>query len=80
MRTTIRKWGNSVSIRLPAALMKAMRWHIEQELELREDDGRLVIEPARGVEYRLDDLVRDISDQNRHDQVDTGNAVGREAW
>ena len=45
MRTTVRKIGNSRGVLIPAALLAAC--HIENEIELRIADGRLVMEPVR---------------------------------
>lgn len=45
MRTTVRKIGNSRGVLIPAALLAACR--IEDEIELRLDNGRLVMEPVR---------------------------------
>lgn len=80
MRGTIRKWGNSASVRLPASLMQAMHLEIDQEVELREEGGRIVIEPVDRPEYRIEDLVREITPDNVHDEADTGPPVGRETW
>lgn len=78
MRETIRKWGNSASVRLPASLMQAMHLEIDQEVELREEGGRIVIEPVDRPEYRIEDLVREITADNVYDEADTGPPVGRE--
>lgn len=80
MRGTIRKWGNSASVRLPASLMQAMHLEVDQEVELREEGGRIVIEPVDRPEYRIENLVREITPDNVHDEADTGAPVGREAW
>ena len=45
MRTTVRKIGNSRGVLIPSALLTACR--IEPEIELRIDEGRLVLEPVR---------------------------------
>ena len=45
MRTTVRKIGNSRGVLIPSALLAACR--IETEIELRIDEGRLVMEPVR---------------------------------
>lgn len=80
MRGTIRKWGNSASVRLPASLMRAMNLKIDQEVELRKEGGRIIIEPVDRPEYRIEDLVREITPDNVHDEADTGPPVGHEAW
>ena len=45
MKTTVRKIGNSRGVLIPAALLSAC--HIENEIELRIEEGRLVMEPVR---------------------------------
>jgi hypothetical protein len=32
------------------------------------------------IQYDLDELVAGITDENRHDLIDFGEPVGREAW
>ena len=59
--------------------MEAARLTLDQSVEIREEKGRLVIEPVRGPEYRLEDLVDGITHDNCHDETDTGAPVGREA-
>ncbi|OYU14122.1 MAG: PbsX family transcriptional regulator [Alphaproteobacteria bacterium PA4] len=45
MRSAVRKWGNSPSIRIPAALMAASGLRIDQPVDVQVEDGRLVITP-----------------------------------
>jgi antitoxin MazE len=78
MEVMIKKWGNSAAVRLPAAVMKAANIALDQPVEVHAEDGRVVIQPARKHDYRLDDLLAGITRKNRHEAVDTGPAVGRE--
>lgn len=80
MLSTVKKWGNSASIRIPAAVMAAAHLSLDQAVEVREEGGRVVIEPVRPREYALDALLAGITDENRHTPVETGRAMGREAW
>ncbi len=80
MRVSIRKWGNSASIRVPGAMMSAARWPLDQQVEIREEEGRLVIEPVRPARYDLATLVAGITDENRHELIETGPPVGDEVW
>lgn len=45
MRSAVRKWGNSPSIRIPAALMAESGLRIDQPVDVQVEDGRLVITP-----------------------------------
>ena len=78
MRVTIKKWGNSASVRIPASLMKAARLHLDEAVEIHEHDGTIIIKPIRAVRYQLSDLLAEISPANMHAAVDVGKPVGRE--
>jgi antitoxin MazE len=78
MEVTIKKWGNSAAVRLPTAVMKAANISLDQTVDVRVEDGRVVIEPTHNHEYSLDELLMQITRKNCHDAVDSGPAVGRE--
>jgi antitoxin MazE len=78
MRVLVKKWGNSASVRIPAAVMAAARLRLDQEVEVREEQGRIVIDPVRPAEYTLAALIAGITDENRHDEIDFGSPVGKE--
>lgn len=80
MKVVVKKWGNSAAIRIPAAVMVAAALSLDQTVDVREEARRIVIEPSREEAYDVDDLVAGITDENRHDVVDTGAPRGREFW
>jgi antitoxin MazE len=58
MQTKIARWGNSLALRLPKALGEEAGFTEGQEVELRAEDGRIVVMPAAQPHvYKLDDLV-----------------------
>ena len=79
MRATVRKWGNSAAVRLPAAVMQASGLALDAAVEIREEDGRIVIEPLRDPEVALGELLAGITEDNVHGEVDAGPAQGDEA-
>jgi antitoxin MazE len=80
MKVIVKKWGNSASVRIPAAVMAAAALSLDQAVDVREEAGRIVIEPIRKETFDLDALVAGITDENRHDAVGTGAPRGREFW
>lgn len=78
MLVKVRKWGNSASVRIPAAVMQAARVGLDQAVDVREERGRIVIEPVRAPEFSLDDLVAGITRKNRHTEIDFGEPLGNE--
>jgi antitoxin MazE len=80
MIVSVRKWGNSASIRIPAVLMQAAMLRFDQELDMREEAGRLILEPVRQTAYDLTALVAGITPDNCHREMDFGAPVGNEVW
>jgi antitoxin MazE len=79
MEAIIRKWGNSPALRLPSVVMKSAAFDLEQHVIVTATKGRIVIEPASQPEYKLEDLLAAMTDDNAHDAVDFGGPVGLEA-
>lgn len=80
MRISVKKWGNSAAVRIPAAVLEASQMQIEEEVDIREEAGRIVIQPVREKQYKLDDLLKKINKDNLHDEVDFGSPQGKELW
>jgi antitoxin MazE len=80
VRAVVRKWGNSAALRIPAPVMAAARLSLDQPVEVREEDGRIVIEPLPDARFDLGALLDGITDENRHDAAEFGSRRGREAW
>ena len=80
MKICIKKWGNDLAVKIPVRVLRASRLRPHEPVEVRADAGRIVIEPVRGKRYDLDKLVRRITSKNRHAVINTGGAVGNEAW
>ncbi|PZU87369.1 MAG: PbsX family transcriptional regulator [Shinella sp.] len=78
MRVTVKKWGNSASVRIPAAVLEAANLKLDAEVDVREENGRIVIEPLRVSSYDLDALLGGISEQNLHSEEDFGTPLGKE--
>ena len=80
MHGVVKKWGNSAAIRIPATVLEAAHVRLDQPVDVREEGGRIVIEPLAPARYDLATLVAGITDDNRHDAVDAAPPVGHEAW
>ena len=78
MKATVRKWDNSAAVRIPASVMEAMHLDLDEVVEVREETGRIVIEPVRQKTYELDDLLKGITSKNLHEPIDVGSPQGKE--
>jgi len=80
MRVIVKKWGNSASIRIPAGIMEAARLGLDDAVDVREEDGRIVIVPIRTRQYDLAQLLAAITPDNLHGEAGFGAPVGKELF
>ncbi len=80
MRLQIKKWGNSAAVRIPASILATAAIAIDQAVDVREESGRIVIEPIASASYRLDDLLDQMDPQTFPDVAEFGPAIGKEIW
>jgi antitoxin MazE len=81
MRTRIRKWGNSLALRIPKRIADELDLSADADVQVEVVDNKLQVTKAaaRLDAYDLDDLLAGVTQENRHDEVDWGPAVGLEA-
>ncbi len=59
--------------------MQAARLNLDEEVDVREQGGQIVIKPIRSGKVVLADLLAGITPDNLHGGVDFGNPLGKES-
>lgn len=67
--TTVQKWGGSLGVRIPSNIAKRFNINDGSQVEIKEIDGVIVIEPIRET-LSLNDLVAQIDEDNRHEAIE----------
>lgn len=80
MVTKLQKWGNSIGVRIPRSIAQDLGVCEGTAVDLKVENGKLLVTPLARPAYRLDELLAGITAANRHDDWDTGKPVGPEAW
>lgn len=81
MKARVQKWGNSLALRIPRGLAVEAGLSTESPVELTLVEGKLVIEPVIEIEVpTLEELLAQVTPENRHEEIDWGPAVGKEVW
>ena len=80
MKTTAQKWGNSLAIRVPKSVAVQVGLKAKDDLEIKVQEGNVVLTPHVRRVYRLEDLVKRITPKNMHHEIDSGAPIGREVW
>ena len=80
MKKRVQKWGNSLALRIPKSFAEEVGLETDSLVELSLRDRKLVIAFAAKRRPSLRTLLAKVTKANLHGEVETGQAVGREAW
>jgi antitoxin MazE len=76
----IKKWGNSLGVRLPAAIARAARLHIDQRVHMSVEDGAIVIRPEQEADLTLDQRLSRFDPVRHGGETMQTRAIGAEKW
>jgi len=79
MITKVRKWGNSLGVRIPK--IYAHETHIKDgiAIDIQIENDNLIIKPIK-KKYELKKLLSQIKKANIHNEINTGSPIGKEIW
>lgn len=80
MKTRVQKWGNSLALRIPKSFANEVGLLNDSSVEVSLTNGKLVVVPIEKPGVTLKKLLAQITENNIHHEVDSGPAVGNEAW
>jgi antitoxin MazE len=78
-RVQVVKWGNSLAVRIPKAVAEQARLQEGDAISIKVLDGHVELRSAKSIPT-LEELVAQITPENRHEETDWGPAVGKEIW
>jgi len=77
---TVRKWGNSLGIRIPHELAADVGLSEGKQVTLEKNDGALTVRAVKRPRYSLKELLKDVTPKNKHEEIDWGSPQGKEVW
>ena len=85
MNSQVKKWGNSLAVRLPRELVSSLGLTDGTPVQLEvTEDGELLLRPARSRRRpgapSLDTLLEGVTPETIHREVDWGEPRGAEVW
>ncbi len=76
----IKKWGNNLGVRLPAAVAREAGLHVDQRVRVSVEDGHVVITPVAQTAPSLEQKLA-LFDPARHGgEAMATPLVGAERW
>ena len=80
MISRIRKWGNSLAVRLPKAFADEMNLGENASILMMLKDGMLIITPDKEPKWKLEELLAGVTQENIHSEWETSRPAGKESW
>ncbi len=78
MKSRVRKWGNSLGLRIPKAIADEAGLGDNSPVEISLRDGELIIQALAPRTMNLKHMLREVTPGNLHYEVDSGPPQGQE--
>ena len=77
----IKRWGNNLGVRLPAAVAREAHLHADQRVRVSVEDGHVIITPIDATRLTLEQRLA-VYDPKRHsgEQMSATQLLGAERW
>ena len=77
----LKAWGNNLGVRLPAAIARAAKLHIDQRVKLSVIDGQVIIAPVINEAPTLEQMLDSFNPEIHSGEVmTTATRLGAEQW
>ena len=82
MRAQLKKWGNSLAIRVPTGFLAELDLSENSTVDLSVDNGKLIIVPVqrRRWKYSIEELLAGVTEENIPPETHWGSPVVDEIW
>ncbi len=80
MHGKVQRWGNSLAVRIPMVFAKGVGFEEDTAVEISVNEGDIVISSRPAPVFTLEQLLAGITEENLHEEIATGPAVGNEVW
>ena len=80
MEQKVKKWGNSLAIRIPIVAAKELGLTEDSRVVTSKIDNAWVVIPVEQKKETLNGMISKITSENIHQEIKTGKPVGKELW
>ena len=78
MEAVVKKWGNSLGIRVPNFIAKELSLNDGSFVDITNNGKEMIVKPVQ--KRKLSDMLSKINEQNIHGEIETTGPVGKEIW
>ncbi|MGN6808182.1 MAG: AbrB/MazE/SpoVT family DNA-binding domain-containing protein [Trinickia sp.] len=77
---TIQKWGNSLAVRVPAAVARAAHLEVDQEVEVSADEIGVTVRPVGPRKLTLEEKLAKFDPVKHGGEAMTTDRIGAEVF
>jgi len=78
MEAVVKKWGNSLGIRIPNLIVRELSLKDGSFVDINDNGDEIVIKPLQ--KNNLSEMLNLINEQNIHEEIKSTGPVGNEIW
>ncbi|MDR1388923.1 MAG: AbrB/MazE/SpoVT family DNA-binding domain-containing protein [Treponema sp.] len=78
MEAIVKKWGNSLGIRIPNLIVRELSLKDGSFVDIKDKGNEIIIKPKE--RNKLSEMLNKINEKNIHGEVETNGPVGNEVW
>jgi len=78
MEAVVKKWGNSLGVRIPTVIAKQFSLRDGLPVDISGSGDEITVKPVK--KSSLTEMLGKITERNIHREIETGRPVGREIW
>ena len=79
-KAKIKKWGNSLAVRIPQRLVEELGLSDDSDVEVRSNGKTITLRPIGPGELTLESLLEGLTPENVPGEYHWGSDVGAERW
>ena len=78
MEAVVKKWGNSLGIRIPNYIARELSLKDGSFVDINDVGKEIIIKPIQ--KNKLSELLSKVNELNIHEEIETSGPVGKEIW
>jgi len=75
---TVQKWGNSLAVRIPAAIARSAHFHIGTAVELTVQENNIIVKPTGEQKLTLEERLNIFDPKKHSGEVMASELIGLE--
>jgi antitoxin MazE len=80
VKSTVKRWGNSLAVRLPKDIARTLELDEGSDITLEIVEDGLLVKFSKPQHSDLEALLHGVTRETIHDETDWGDVAGKEAW